>query len=102
MQWSAFGAKYQDTECVRGLLLDLDSLRESDQPCPLCDPQGAFDYYWGGTYVEPTCLVCLTRLPVSSVTFIDGRALTWTVDCSECGKTQPGLMLDYEKEASDD
>ena len=99
LEYSVFGATYPDTECTSDGLVDLDgpTLRD-DMCCPLCDPEGFFEYQWGGGYIEPTCSVCLARLPVSSVKFIDGQTLTWTVDCPKCEATQPGLMRDYDPE----
>ena len=99
-QWSAFGATYSDTACQDGVCLDLDRLStDGGVPCPFCRPADYFDYEWGGNDVEPTCSVCLTRLPVKAVRFIDGPALTWTVACTHCKTTQPGLMCNYEPDA---
>jgi len=99
-QWSAFGAPYSDTACQDGACLDLDDLSSTAGiPCPFCAPVPFFDYEWGGTDVEPTCSVCLTRLPVEAVRFVDATALAWTVECTHCKATQPGLMRDYSPEA---
>lgn len=61
LQWSAFGARYEDTQCgstwtfdatgepVGPYLQDLDSDRvQQDIPCPFCDPAGFTGYQWGG------------------------------------------------------
>lgn len=100
LAWSAFGATYEDTACVNGLLLDLDSLVNSEQACPLCNPVAFFEETWDGG-VEPTCATCLTRLPADAVQFHDGKDLTWTVECTTCGSTQPGLMRDYADTTED-
>ena len=95
LRWSAFGAGYMDTECQNGDLLDLDAEAFPGTPCPLCQPVAFFEHNWYGSETVPTCRTCLARLTPQVVTFIDGPALTWTVDCPTCGPGQPALMRDW-------
>jgi hypothetical protein len=101
--WSAFGAWYMDTQCDRGVLLDLDSLSR-ELSCPMCDPTGFYEQHYGGGCIVPTCARCEDMLPTGTVLQWHelGNSLSASAECGPCGKRTWTLMRDYWDALGDD
>lgn len=100
--WSAFGATYMDTQCDRGLLLDLDSLRR-ELSCPMCNPASFYEQHYAGNYVIPTCARCERQLPTETPLQWHelGMALSASALCPWCERRTWTLMRDYADDVLD-
>lgn len=104
--WSAFGASYPDTQCIDGFLWDLDKCDDDKQlygggdiPCPMCNPEMATDYFFGGGYKVPFWKHDNIRLPDGTkITYEEeGRSLKLTAKHPTDGQ-MPVVFIDMSEQ----